>query len=201
MLNWSFFENRKIIKITGLRMRQINNSERREKALEMINKNIQESGMTWLKLSAKSYILVETTRGLLTEALDSCEKAYQLKPKDPRSSYNLATIYRHLAKSKYEDYHPRMIQTNNFYRESRNFFFMTGLLRATLKEKGINLEAVLNRFLECSYKALELSHREPEKKHIQTNILMMTDQYPECLPLDKNSFKYLNQITYEHILY
>lgn len=190
-LDFNIREHIKIKRITK-GVKSTNNYEGRLLAIKAIDDFQKRKGFDWLTLTSKAGYQSEI--GNYSDAIGNIETCYKLKPFDPRSSYNLSTSYRTISRAYYSRDHPRIRMANKIYWENFGYIVNPENCKKAINNLGIDLDTVIYRFFECSFKAYELLEKKnkvSEYLMVKSNIEAMRMEFPEYLSIDKKRLNYL----------
>jgi len=128
------------------------------------------------------YVLAEwyQTFGELAKSVRACEKCYELRPRDPRSAYALATALRILTRAKYVG-DPRIESVKEWMAESGLATyddFNPKESQKALQELGITPDQAAERSLTLFEEVLTLGVRGQEAKHVRDNLAAMYSDFP-----------------------
>ncbi|MFQ6000251.1 MAG: tetratricopeptide repeat protein [Anaerolineae bacterium] len=118
-------------------------------------------------------------RGYHLEAVRACEKAMELRPNHPLSSYGLATAMRGLTKAKYlwPEHQAERASMAEFYNSAEIPFDPEAAQRA-LDALGITVDQAAERALLLFEKTLSIGVRQDEEKLVKDTLAAMYAEFP-----------------------
>ncbi len=118
--------------------------------------------------------------GDYAKAVRACERCYELRPRDPRSAYALATTLRVLTRAKYVG-HPRVAEMREFYARSgisRYDDFNPLKSQQALEELGLTIDQAAERALRLFEQVITLGVKASEAKMIRGTLAAMYAEFP-----------------------
>ena len=114
------------------------------------------------------------------EALTVLQEAYELRPKDPRSTYALATVYRVLSRARFEGVNPEEIFASQDLELMRTVPIDFDPIASAneLESLGMTVDEVAQKSMEYFEETLRLGVRRDEEKFVRASLEKMYADFP-----------------------
>lgn len=121
------------------------------------------------------------------DSINILKKAYRIRPKDPRSTFALATAYRVLTRARYEDMDREEIFSSSDDEEiSRTIDFDPIASAKALDELNITVDEAAEKAMEYFDMTLTIGVRKKEKKYVVESLEKMFTDFPHLEMKVKN---------------
>ena len=121
--------------------------------------------------------------GDYAKAVRACEKCYDLRPRDPRSAYGLATALRMLTRAKYVG-HPKVTEMREFLAESGMSGydeFDPSKSQRGLEELNLTIDQAAEKSLALFEEVITLGVNDSEAKMVKDNLAAMYAEFPHLV--------------------
>jgi tetratricopeptide (TPR) repeat protein len=164
----------------------------KQEAVKVLEAKVREKPREWFFWYALGDWYIDLDD--YAKAVHACEKCYELRPRDPRSAYSLATTLHVLTRAKYLGY-PKVKEFQESFKEllesgmSSHDIFCLLKSQQGLKELGLTINQAAEKSLTLFEEVITLGVSGSEAKMVEDTLAVMYAEFPYLESKVKSSRK------------